>query len=131
MIVGSIKFLPFASRSGTSAMMQVSGEIEEAAIIVGVPWWKRMLKVLFPIQKSSFISGYLLPFISCMRELSLFVLISGAGSILTAVLQTYETYDAIQMSNGINLIIIVTVIVINLVINKLTGASIDKGVGGN
>lgn len=66
-----------------------------------------------------------------MRELSLFVLISGAGSILTAVLQTYETYDAIQMSNGINLIIIVTVIVINLVINKLTGASIDKGVGGN
>lgn len=131
MIVGSIKFLPFASRSGTSAMMQVSGEIEEAAIIVGVPWWKRMVKILFPIQKSSFISGYLLPFISCMRELSLFVLISPAGMILTAVLQDYDTYDAVQMSNGINLIIIVTVIVINLVINKLTGASIDKGVGGN
>lgn len=131
MIVGSIKFLPFASRSGTSAMMQVSGEIEEAAIIVGVSWWKRMVKILFPIQKSSFISGYLLPFISCMRELSLFVLISPAGMILTAVLQDYDTYDLVQMSNGINLIIIVTVIIINLVINKLTGASIDKGVGGN
>ena len=130
-VVGSIKFLPFASRSGTSAMLQVSGEIEEAAIIVGVPWWKRMIKVLFPIQKSSFISGYLLPFISCMRELSLFVLISGSGTILTAVLQNYETYDAVQMSNGINLIIIVSVLVINLVVNKLTGASIDKGVGGN
>lgn len=130
-VVGSIKFLPFASRSGTSAMLQVSGEIEEAAIIVGVPWWKRMVKVLFPIQKSSFISGYLLPFVSCMRELSLFVLIAGKNSILTAVLQTYETYDAVQMSNGINLIIIVTVLIINLVVNKLTGASIDKGVGGN
>ena len=35
------------------------------------------------------------------------------------------------MSNGINLIIIVSVLVINLVVNKLTGASIDKGVGGN
>lgn len=129
-IVGSIKFLPFATRSATNAMLQLSNEIEEAAIIVDVPWWKRMLKVIFPIQKSSFISGYLLPFISCMRELSLFVLLTSSGTILTAVLQNYETYDSTQISNGINLIIIVTVLVINLITNKLTGASIDKGVGG-
>lgn len=130
-LVGAIKFLPFASRSGTNAMLQVSGEIEEAAIIQGVPWIKRMTKIMFPIQKSSFISGYLLPFISCMRELSLFVLISSPGLILTAVLANYQTYDLTQMSNGINLIIIVAVLASNLVINKVTGASIDKGIGGN
>lgn len=129
-VVGSIKFLPFASKSGTNAMLQLSNEIEEAAIIVGVPWWKRMVMVLFPIQKSSFISGYLLPFVSCMRELTLFVLLTGSSTILTAVLQNYEKYDCVQISNGINLIIIVSVLVINLVVNKLTGASIDKGVGG-
>ena len=129
-IVGAVKFLPFATRSGTNAMLQLSNEIEEAAIIVRVPWWKRMVRVLFPIQKSSFISGYLLPFISCMRELSLFVLLTSSGTILTAVLSNYETYDSTQISNGINLIIIVTVLAINLLTNKLTGASIDKGVGG-
>lgn len=129
-VVGSIKFLPFASKSGTNAMLQLSNEIEEAAIIVGVPWWKRMVRVLFPIQKSSFISGYLLPFVSCMRELTLFVLLTGSSTILTAVLQNYEKYDCVQISNGINLIIIASVLVINLVVNKLTGASIDKGVGG-
>lgn len=129
-VVGSIKFLPFASKSGTNAMLQLSNEIEEAAIIVGVPWWKRMVRVLFPIQKSSFISGYLLPFVSCMRELTLFVLLTGSSTILTAVLQNYEKNDCVQISNGINLIIIVSVLVINLVVNKLTGASIDKGVGG-
>lgn len=129
-VVGSIKFLPFASKSGTNAMLQLSNEIEEAAIIVGVPWWKRIVRVLFPIQKSSFISGYLLPFVSCMRELTLFVLLTGSSTILTAVLQNYEKYDCVQISNGINLIIIVSVLVINLVVNKLTGASIDKGVGG-
>lgn len=129
-LVGSIKFTPFASRSGTNAMLQLSGEIEEAAIIVGVPWWKRMTRVLFPIQKSSFISGYLLPFISCMRELTLFVLLTDSSLILTAVLQNYETYDCTQISNGINLIIIASVLIINLVTNKATGASIDKGVGG-
>ena len=37
LLVGSIKFMPFASRTATGAMMQLSGEIEEAAIILGVP----------------------------------------------------------------------------------------------
>lgn len=129
-IAGSIKFLPFASRSGTNAMLQLSGEIEEAAIITGCPWWKRMLRVLFPIQKSSFISGYLLPFISCMRELTLFVLITSSFSLITNVLQYFDTYGLNQISNGINLLIVLFVILVNFLVNKLTGASIDKGIGG-
>lgn len=129
-IVGTIKFMPFATKSDTSAMLQVSGEIEESAIIQNIGWGKRMTRIMFPIQKSSFISGYLLPFISCMRELSLFVLLSDADLILTSVLQNYQTYDVTQMANGINLIIIVFVLAVNFLTNKLTGASVDKGVGG-
>ena len=129
-IAGGIKFLPFASRSGPNAMLQLSNEIEEAAIIVGVPWWKRMVRVLFPIQKSSFISGYLLPFISCMRELTLFTLITSSFTLITNVLQYFDTYGLGQISNGINLLIVVFVIAINLLVNALTGASIDKGIGG-
>ncbi|MFA5421748.1 MAG: iron ABC transporter permease [Bacilli bacterium] len=129
-LVASIKFLPFASRSGTNAMLQVSGEIEEAAMITGCPWWKRMTHILFPIQKSSLISGYLLPFISCMRELTLFVLITSSFSLLTNVLQFYDVYGMNQLSNAVNLLIVLFVIGINFLINKLTGASIDKGIGG-
>lgn len=130
-LVGAIKFVPFASRTGTSAMLQVSGEIEEAAIMMNVPWWKRMTRVLFPIQKASFISGYLLPFISCMRELSLFVLLTKSHeTILTTLLGEYSRTGLTQSANAINLLIIVVVLVIQFVTNKLTGASIDKGVGG-
>ena len=131
-LVGTIKFMPFASRTGTSAMLQLSGEIEEAAIIMGVPWWKRMTRVLFPIQKSSFMSGYLLPFISCMREMSLFVLLAASyTTLVTTLLQEYSRTGLTQASNAINLLIIVVVLIIQFVVNKLTGASIDKGVGGN
>ncbi len=129
-LVGSVKFLPFASRSGTNAMLQVSKEIEEASIIVGTPWWKRMTHVLFPIQKSSFISGYLLPFISTMRELSLFVLIGSYNSLITIVLQNFDIGGVTQITNGINFLIMILIISINLVINKVTGATIDKGIGG-
>lgn len=130
-IVGAIKYLPFASRSGASAMMQLSGEIEEAAIIVGAPWGKRMTRILFPIQKASFISGYLLPFVSCMRELSLFILLTTSGTLITTLLSYFDEKAVTQMSNGINLLIVIIVLLVNFITNKLTGASIDKGVGGN
>ena len=41
-IVGGVKYLPMASRGSINSMLQISPEIEEAAVIVGVPWWKRM-----------------------------------------------------------------------------------------
>ena len=131
-LIGSVKYLPFASRAGVNAMLQLSNEIEEAAVIQGVSWWKRMVKIIFPIQKTSFLSGYLLPFISCMRELSLFILlVTPANRVLTTQLFQYNEKGWNQYANAINLLIIVVVLFFNLVINKLTGASIDKGIGGS
>lgn len=129
-MVGSIKYLPFASRSGINAMLQLSNEIEEAAIIVNVPWWKRMVRIIFPIQRSTFISGYLLPFTSCMRELSLFTLLSSGSIYLMTTLLEYWQVWCDQSANALNLLIVITVLAVNLLVNKLTGASIDKGVGG-
>lgn len=130
-LVGSVKYLPFASRSGVNAMLQLSGEIEEAGTIMGIGWWKRMTKIIIPIQKASFLSGYLLPFISCMRELALFILlVTPSTRLLTTMLFQYNEKGWNQYANAINLMIVVVVISSNLIVNKLTGASIDKGIGG-
>ncbi len=130
-LVGVVKYLPFASRAGTNAMLQLSNEIEEAGLIMGIPWWKRMTRIIFPIQKASFLSGYLLPFISCMRELALFVLlIVPANRVLTTMLFQYNEKGWTQYANAINLLIVLIVLLFNTVINKATGASIDKGIGG-
>lgn len=131
-LVGAVKYLPFASRASIGAMHQLSGEIEEAGTIQGIRWWKRMTKIIFPIQKSSFISGYLLPFISCMRELSLFILlVTPTSRILTTMLFQYNEKGWNQYANAINLLIVLFVVISNQIINKVTGASIDKGIGGN
>ena len=130
-LVGSVKYLPFSSRTGISSMLQLSGEIEEAAILTGVPWWKRMTRVIIPIQKPAFLSGYLMPMVSCMRELSLFVLlVPTSNTILTTMLMQYSEKGWAQFGNAINLLIILVVLLVNFAVNKLTGASIDKGVGG-
>lgn len=129
-IVGTIKYIPFASRSSLNAMLQLSNEIEEAAMIQNIPWWKRMLRIVFPIQKSSFLSGYLLPFISCMRELSLFVFIAPTSMILTRLMFQLEETGLPALQNGANLILVVVILIFNFLINKITGASLDKGIGG-
>jgi len=130
-LVGSVKYLPFASRASVGAMHQLSSEIEEAGIIQGISWWKRMVRIIIPIQKASFISGYLLPFISCMRELSLFILlVTPSSRILTTMLFQYNEKGWNQYANAINLLIVLFVVFSNVLVNRVTGASIDKGIGG-
>ena len=129
-IVGTIKYIPFASRSALNSMLQLSGEIEEAAIIQDVPWIKRMTRIIIPIQKTSIISGYLLPFMTCLRELSLFMLLCVQGFILSTTLDYFDEMGLYAFSSGINLILIITIFICNTLVNKVTGASLDEGIGG-
>ena len=129
-IAGTVKYIPFASRSSLNSMLQLSGEIEEAAIIQDIPWFKRMTRIIIPIQKSSIISGYLLPFMTCLRELSLFLLLCTQGFILSTTLDYFDEMGLYAFSSGINLILIITILVCNTLVNKVTGASLDKGIGG-
>ncbi|MBO7600917.1 MAG: iron ABC transporter permease [Lachnospiraceae bacterium] len=129
-IVGTVKYIPFASRSALNSMLQLSGEIEEAAIIQDLPWIKRMTHIIIPIQKSSIISGFMLPFMTCLRELSLFLLLCTQGFILSTTLDYFDEMGLYAFSSAINLILIITILIFNTLINKLTGASLDEGIGG-
>jgi iron(III) transport system permease protein len=129
-IAGTIKYIPFASRSSLNSMMQISPEIEESAMILGIPWRKRMLRIIIPIQKAAIISGFLLPFITSVRELTLYMLLVNQTKLSTTLLSYYDEMGLYAFSSGINLIIIIFILILNFVVNKVTGASLDKGVGG-
>ena len=90
-----------------------------------------MLCILIPIQKSAIISGYMLPFMTCLRELSLFLLLCTQGFILSTTLDYFDEMGLYAFSSSINLILIVTILVCNTVVNKLTGASLDAGIGSS
>ena len=118
-----------ASRGAINSMLQISPEIEEAAVIVGVPWWKRLIRILIPIQKTSIMSGYLLPFVAAMREVDLFaLLVANSNYLLTTMLLAFNQTGYEQYASAITLLIIVIVLIVNGLSSKLTGASIAKGV---
>ena len=72
----------------------------------------------------------LLPFITCVRELTLFMLLCSQTKIITTMLDYFDEMGLYAFSSGINLILIVFILICNALINKLTGASLDKGIGG-
>lgn len=123
--------MPYASRAGISAMMQLGKEPEEAAQIAGAGWLRRMMTVVIPIQKGSLVTGVLLPFISGIKGLSLFVILAVPS---TDVLTTYSLrlvdYHYTQAANAVVLIVAGLAYFGTLAAQKLTKTNLAEGLGG-
>ncbi len=130
-IVSVAKHLPYSSRSGVSSMMQVGRELEEAAMVAGASPWKRFKRIIFPLTTSGFTSGFLLTFITTMRELSLIILlVTPATELLASQTMFYTENGNDQMANCVILILIGLVALGNFIIGKVTkGGSLKKGLG--
>jgi len=129
-IVSVAKHLPYSSRSGVSAMMQVGRELEEAGQVSGANVWQRFRRIIFPLTSSGFVSGFLLTFITTMRELSLIILlVTPSTQLLASQTMLYIENGDEQMANIVILILISITMVGNFVIGRFRGGSLKKGLG--
>lgn len=123
--------MPYASRAGISAMMQLGRDPEEAAQIAGAGWFQRMVSVVIPIQKGSLVTGVLLPFISGIKGLSLFVILAVPSTdVLTTFSLRLVDYHYTQAANGVVLIIAAMAYFGTVAAQKLTKTNIAEGLGG-
>lgn len=129
-VVSVAKHIPYSSRSGVSAMMQVGRELEEAAQVAGASPWRRFARIIFPLTSSGFVSGFLLTFITTMRELSLVILlVTPATQLLASQTMRYTENGDDQMANAVILILIALVTIGNFAIGRFRGGSLKKGLG--
>lgn len=130
-IVSVAKHLPYSSRSGVSAMMQVGHELEEAAEVASAGLWQRMKQIIFPLTSAGFMSGFLLTFITTMRELSLVILlVTPQTQLLASQTMFYTENGDGQMANCVILILITLVVVGHFLIGRFSKGSLQKGLGG-
>lgn len=129
-VVSVAKHIPYSSRSGVSAMMQVGHELEEAAQVAGASVWQRFRRVIFPLTLSGFVSGFLLTFITTMRELSLIILlVTRDTQLLASLTMKYIEAGRDQMGNIVVMILVLITVVGNALIGRFTGGSLKKGLG--
>jgi len=129
-IVSVAKHIPYSSRSGVSAMMQVGRELEEAAQVAGANVWQRFRRIIFPLTTSGFVSGFLLTFITTMRELSLIILlVTRDTQVLASLTMRYVEAGRDQMANIVILILVAITVTGNVIIGRFRGGSLKKGLG--
>ncbi|MDD4997176.1 MAG: ABC transporter permease subunit, partial [Syntrophales bacterium] len=105
------KNLPFSARSGISSMMQVAGELEEAGMMAGANWLQRFRRIILPLTLAGSLSGFILAFISTMRELSLIILlITPETRTLTTMTFRYVEQGYSQFADAIILLIVILVV---------------------
>ena len=130
-LVSVVKHLPFAARAGTSNMLQISGELEEAATIEGAGFFRRFVKIVFPLSKGGFISGFMLIFVSIMKELDLIILImTPKTSTLPYLAFQYQNQNCPQASNCVAIVMFSIVFLVYALANIFGDADLAKSMAG-
>ena len=130
-LVSVVKHLPFAARAGTSNMLQISGELEEAATIEGAGFFRRFVKIVFPLSKGGFISGFMLIFVSIMKELDLIILImTPTTSTLPYLALRYQNGNSPQASDCVAIVMFSIVFLVYAIANLSGKADLAKSMAG-
>lgn len=114
------KNLPFTGRAGITSMLQIGRELEEASETLGARWLLRFRKIILPLSIKGAMAGFVLVFITVMRELSLIILLVNPGTrTLTTMTFRYEEQGYTQFSSAISVLIIVLVVAGELLSRKI------------
>ncbi|ADZ90649.1 ABC transporter permease subunit [Marinomonas mediterranea] len=120
--------MPFASRAGISAMTQLGSDVEDSARVAGAGWLRRMFSIILPIQRNALVTAVLMPFISGIKGVSLFIILAvPATDVLTTFSIRLIDFNYTQAANAVVLMIALIALLGTLLINRLTGTGLAQG----
>jgi iron(III) transport system permease protein len=86
-------YLPFGVRSGSAALRQLHGELEDAARMTGANWWKTLRWIVLPLTRPTLIATWTLLFILAMQEVSSSILLYSSRSTVLSV-AVFDLWEA-------------------------------------
>ena len=85
MIAYVSRFIPYSLRSIESTLRQIDKGLEESANISGASWIRTFWTVSLPLLKPGLVAGFILLFVTFVRELSCSILLYSSGSEVLSV----------------------------------------------
>lgn len=95
-----VRGLPLGTRSMTSTMVQVSGDLEASSRLSGAGWTMTLLRIWLPLLRPSFLAGWIILFSLAVRTLDTVILLYSPESRVLAT-SIYKYWSAGQMEKGI------------------------------
>ena len=85
-----IAFVPVASRMMQSGLLQISGELDEAAAVAGASLLRTFRRIILPLLAPTIVAVMIWTLVHSVREFSIAVMLqSGRNSVLSTILFSY------------------------------------------
>jgi iron(III) transport system permease protein len=79
------RYLPYGVQSTSSTLTQIHPELEESSLMSGAAWPSTFRRITLPLLRSGILAGWILLFVSFLRELSASVLLYTPKQVVLSV----------------------------------------------
>jgi iron(III) transport system permease protein len=122
LVAYTIRFFTYGQRSISAVLVSLSTELEESSRTSGASWFITTWRILLPLMRPGMVAGWLLLFITFMREVSMSLLLSRSGTeTLSAALYSLLLYDPIGAAAAFTLVQVVMILVAALLFLRISG----------
>lgn len=108
------RYLPYGMRYASSAMAQMSPELEESAAVNGASWFQTFRRVLLPLMSGGILAGWVYILVVSFRELSSTILLYSPGKEVLSVL-IWEQFENGQFTTlaalGVCMVVLLFILV--------------------
>jgi iron(III) transport system permease protein len=116
------RYIPYGMRSASGSILQIHGELEEAAATSGASWWETFKRVTLPLLRPGLAAGWIYICIVSFREFSTSVLLAtGESMVLSILLFGMFEQGQVTVVAAIGILMIFTLLAIVAVFYKLSG----------
>jgi iron(III) transport system permease protein len=121
-------YLPYGVRTITSSFRQISPDFERAAAVCGASRLAGFRDILFPLVRPGILAGWMLMFISMIRELSssIFLFVPGTETTAVTMLEMWQEANFSGVA-VLSLTLIAVSVSAVLLVRRLAGASYFYG----
>jgi iron(III) transport system permease protein len=117
-----IRFFTYGQRSISGVILSLSTDLEESSRVCGGGWLTTMRRIMIPLVWPGFIGGWLLLFITFMREVSMSLLLSRTGTeTLSVALYGIMVYSSVGAMAAFTLIQILLLFIAAALFLRLSG----------
>jgi iron(III) transport system permease protein len=79
------KFMPVALRFVSASMMQIHGELDEAAQVAGLSWARNFFRIMVPLLKPGLLAAWFWVMVHAYRELTIALMLARSQNRTAAV----------------------------------------------
>lgn len=119
------RYLPYALRFVSSAIVQIHTELEEAAAVAGGTWWSNLYRIYLPLLRPGLMAGWFWVMVHAYRELTISLMLARArnrtASVIIFYLWTSGSFPQLSAFGVLIFLMLIVLVTISQSLSKRFG----------